>query len=35
MSGQAFLDRLKQRFGDKITGANLMALDPWIEVAPE
>jgi NADH-quinone oxidoreductase subunit C len=34
MSGQAFLDRLKKRFGDKITGANLDALDPWIEVAP-
>lgn len=35
MSGQAFLDRLKRQFGDKITGANLEALDPWIEVAPE
>jgi NADH-quinone oxidoreductase subunit C len=34
MSGQTFLDRLKQRFGDKITGGNLDALDPWIEVAP-
>jgi len=28
-------DRLKKQFGDKITGANLTALDPWIEVAPE
>jgi NADH-quinone oxidoreductase subunit C len=28
-------DRLKKRFGDKITGANLEAIDPWIEVAPE
>src|SRR6185295_8809844 len=34
MSGQAFLDRLKSRFGDKITGANFEAIDPWIEVAP-
>ena len=32
MSGQAFLERLKQNFGDKITGANLTAIDPWIEV---
>ena len=35
MRGQAFLDRLKSRFGDKITGANLEAMDPWIEVSPE
>ncbi len=35
MSGQAFLDRLKAKFGDTITGANLEALDPWIEVAPD
>lgn len=34
MSGQAFLDRLKARFGDQITGANLTAIDPWIEVSP-
>jgi NADH-quinone oxidoreductase subunit C len=34
MSGQAFLDRLKQKFGDHVTGANLTAVDPWIEVAP-
>jgi NADH-quinone oxidoreductase subunit C len=34
MSGQAFLDRLKQQFGDEITGANLEAIDPWIEVSP-
>ncbi len=25
---------LVAKFGDKITGANLEALDPWIEVAP-
>ncbi|HEX5443602.1 MAG TPA: NADH-quinone oxidoreductase subunit C [Pirellulales bacterium] len=35
MSGQAFLDRLKKQFGDQITGANLEAIDPWIEVAPD
>ena len=34
-SGQAFVDRLKKRFGDKITAANLEAIDPWIELAPE
>ena len=35
MSGQAFLDRLKKRFGEHITGANLEAIDPWIEVSPD
>jgi NADH-quinone oxidoreductase subunit C len=34
MSGQTFVDRLKQKFPDKITGANLEAIDPWIEVSP-
>jgi NADH-quinone oxidoreductase subunit C len=34
MSGQTLVDRLKQKFGDTITGANLQAIDPWIEVAP-
>jgi NADH-quinone oxidoreductase subunit C len=34
-SGESFVGRLKQRFGAGITGANLEALDPWIEVAPE
>ena len=34
MSGQAFLDSLKKRFGDLITGANLEAIDPWIEISP-
>lgn len=29
------LDRLQKKFGDSITGSNLQALDPWIEVAPE
>ncbi len=35
MSGQAFLDRLQKKFGSAITGSNLQAIDPWIEVAPE
>src|SRR5262249_49944643 len=35
MRGQTFLDRLKQRFSDKITGSNLEAIDPWIEVSPD
>jgi len=35
MSGQDLLTRLKQKFGGKITGSNLQALDPWIEVSPE
>jgi NADH-quinone oxidoreductase subunit C len=35
MSGQDFLDRLKKKFGDGITGANSEAVDPWIEVSPD
>lgn len=34
MSGQAFLDRLQKKFGPAISGANLSAIDPWIEVQP-
>ena len=34
MSGETFLDRLKKRFGDEVTGANFDAIDPWIEVSP-
>ena len=34
MRGQSFFDRLKQQFGDKITGSNFDAIDPWIEVSP-
>lgn len=26
--------KLQSKFGDKITGANLEALDPWVECAP-
>jgi len=33
-SGLAFVQRLQSRFGEKITGSNLEAVDPWIEVAP-
>ncbi len=35
MSGQAFVDQLNKKFGDKISGANLENLDPWIEVTPD
>ena len=35
MSGPDLLNQLKSRFGESITGANLDAIDPWIEVAPE
>jgi NADH-quinone oxidoreductase subunit C len=35
MSGQEFVDRLKAQFGEGVRGANLDAIDPWIEVAPE
>jgi NADH-quinone oxidoreductase subunit C len=34
MTGQEFLSRLKKKFGDKITGAQMEAVDPWVEVAP-
>src|SRR5262245_62205154 len=34
MAGQNLLDRLKSKFGDKISGSNLQAIDPWIEVTP-
>lgn len=30
----SLLEELKKKFGDLVTGANLEALDPWIEVAP-
>lgn len=34
MSGTSFLDRLQKKFGDRVVGANLTAVDPWIEVTP-
>lgn len=35
MSEPDFVVSLKERFGDGITGSNLEAIDPWIEVAPD
>jgi len=35
MSGQAFVDQLKQKFGNLIVDANLENVDPWIEVDRE
>lgn len=35
MSEPTFIDQMKARFGDKITGGNLEAIDPWIEVTPD
>lgn len=35
MSGPGLVDRLSQQFGDKITGSNLEAIDPWVEVSPD
>lgn len=31
----SLLDDLKQNFGDRITGENTDAIDPWIEVSPD
>src|SRR6476661_147916 len=35
MPGQSLPDRLKSRFGNKISGSNLTNIDPWIEVTPD
>jgi NADH-quinone oxidoreductase subunit C len=35
MDAKAIHEKLEQRFGDTITGVNLEAIDPWIEVAPK
>lgn len=35
MAGQEFLARLHGEFGDKITGADFEAIDPWVEVSAE
>ena len=35
MSGQTLVDRLKNQFGDAISGANFENIDPWIEVAAD
>src|SRR6476660_5556315 len=34
MAAQSLLDRLKAKFGAKISSSNLQAIDPWIEVTP-
>jgi len=34
MDTPAILEKLKQHFGPRITGSNLEAIDPWVEVAP-
>jgi NADH-quinone oxidoreductase subunit C len=35
MDVAAISEKLTQRFGAPITGGNLEAIDPWVEVAPE
>jgi NADH-quinone oxidoreductase subunit C len=35
MSDQDFISRLQEKFGDSITGTNLEAIDPWIEVSAD
>lgn len=35
MRGANLLDRLQRQFGEGITGANLQAMDPWIELSPQ
>ena len=34
MAGTTFVDKLKAKFRDKISGSNLENIDPWIEVTP-
>jgi len=34
MSGEQFIQRLRAKFGEQISGANFEAIDPWIEVTP-
>ncbi len=34
MDARAVLERLQGRFGERIAGSNLEAIDPWVEVAP-
>ncbi len=35
MSGQNFVDQLKEKFPDLVTGADLEAIDPWIAVTTD
>ena len=34
MAGAGLVDRLRQRFGDAVSGAELEVLDPWVEISP-
>ena len=34
MPGTGFVDQLKSKFGEAVSGANLENIDPWIEVTP-
>ncbi len=35
MAGEEFIKSLNAKFGDKVTGGNFEAVDPWIEVSPD
>jgi NADH-quinone oxidoreductase subunit C len=35
MSGEKFLNTLNAKFGDKVTGGDFDAVDPWVEVSPD
>lgn len=35
MEISAILEKLQKQFGGRITGSNLEAIEPWIEVSPE
>ena len=35
MTGQSFIQTLVDKFGDKIAGSSLDAIDPWIDVVPD
>lgn len=35
MAGPSLVDQLKSKFGERISGANLTNIDPWIDVTPE
>lgn len=35
MDAKAIHEKLVARFGDKVVGAGLEALDPWVQIAPE
>ncbi len=35
MNALELIDHLKERFGEKVTGEDREAIDPWVEVAPD